>query len=597
MKVSRVPFISKKKNNQSNDAPKEDNSRSGSFKFVPTPQSDSNTAPDQFQSGESGSASSKATVTQPSQMSLDSNGSNLKALEKHVQSITHGVSHSGAPPSSASKQAQSKTAQSMPAKVSHSLPQSATSYYVCPQPSQPKRIVRSLSDSTSYPQSQISLPGQSVLRNFSKFPFKIIQPKSKPVQLLCPTNGGTPASASHLSFTTSMAHHSASHHTAVSLLPNSCGTGPTQGPPLTLNYPGSCPDPSSPSLFIPAQFDQIVSKPQSGHIQQVLPLSQAISINPAPPQPSHFNWSPACQPPSAPTATTVVLQRNPVVPHSSPLLLSLLQDSNTLQINTPVITVNQIPVLHQSALYLTAPANAPVVAVAATCNSISNVTTANSSGENEKSRHPISGEVSCPPLSTAPHITDVPGHSNNELNNAVSIEPPAQTPFTSNYPGQSDCAQKSQCELPVQAPADSVCDRDITTQTRASHADEEPDDNLPTSTVSETDAKVLSSGQEKGLRLSPSPDLISPVSVSACASNESLLSLPNSQLDTMSLTESTSMSKHWSVGLPTSLLQILEHTDAPASNIDGVVSEDAPPTSELEHEPFPEVMVRQNIFL
>ncbi|XP_036439397.1 transcription intermediary factor 1-alpha [Colossoma macropomum] len=590
VKASRVPFISAGGNKNSsnlNEALTEDDGSSGlNFKSVAIPQllahSQSSTAPEQSLSEEFVCDSLKPA--QPSQVLSDS-ALPLAITSDHVQSKAPSVSCAGAPSVSTPVQAP----ESVPAHTSLTLPQSASSRAVCFQPSQSRQVVRSLSHphpfpSPSQPQSRSAIPGQSVLKNVVWVPPP--QRKNKnyvSVQPLSSRPGNVPAIASHLSFTSSMAHHSASLHTATSQSFKPNDTVTTQSPSITLNRPGSHSVPSLSTLAPSAHSGQGVPNPQpnilSHHTQQGLPLSQSVSVLSVPSQALHPHWPPlavpatgrlpVCQAP--PTPQTVILQHGqPVAVPSSPLVFTILKDKNTFHSFTPIPTVNQTSVVTytpQPTVLLTAPVSVPTVAVAATC-SIPNVPTARMSMENEKSSYPVSSKVSCPPLPIPPNISVLPGSSNT-----VSSKPPhhaAQKPCASNNPDRSECAtqstQKPQCELPVQAPADSVCERDISTHGRTSPAAEEPDDNLPTSTVSEMDTREL---QEQCMSLSPSPDIISAVPVPECPPNKKSPSLLKSLL------ESTSTSEQRSSDTPTSLLQLSEKTDAPASNLDVVPTEDA----------------------
>ncbi|KAL7887511.1 hypothetical protein AOLI_G00052320 [Acnodon oligacanthus] len=592
VKASRVPFTSaggNQNNNNLNEAPNKKDCSSGlNFKSVAVPQllahSQSTTAPEQSLSEESVCDSLKSA--QPSQVLSDS-VLPLAVTSDHVQSKAPSVSCTCAPSVSTPVQA----TKSVPAHSSLTLPQSASSQAVCFQPSQSREVVRSLShqnplDSPSQPQSHSAIPGQSVLKNVVWFPPLPGEKKhSMSVQPLSSWPGNVPAIASHLSFTSSMAHHSASLHNATS-----SDTVTTQSPSLTLNHPGSHSVPSLSTLAPSALSGQGVPNPQpntlSHRTQQSLPLSGYVSV---PSQALHphrpplsvpaTGLLPVCQAPSTPQ--TVILQHGqPVAVPSSPLVLKILKDKNTFHPFTPISTVNQtsfITYTTQPTVLLTAPVRVPTVAVAATC-SVPNVPTASTSTENEKSLYPVSSKVSCPPLPSLPNISVLPLPGSGNTVSSKALHHAAQKPCASNSPDQSESAtqptQKPQCELPVQAPADSVCERDVGTHGRVSPAVEEPDDNLPTSTVSETDTKEL---QEQCMPFSTSPGLISAVPVPECPPNQKSLGLLKLLL------ESTSTSEHQSSDTPTSLLQLSEQTDAPASNTDDVPTEDALPTSDSEY--------------
>ncbi|KAL6488502.1 hypothetical protein MHYP_G00022430 [Metynnis hypsauchen] len=599
VKASRVPFMSaggNKNNSNLNEAPNENDCSSGlNFKSVVVPQllahSQSNTAPEQSLSEEFVCDSLKPA--QSSQVLSDSVLS-LAITSDHVQSKAPSVSCTRAPSVSTPVQAP----KSVPAHSSLTLAQSTSSRAVCLRPSQSREVVRNLSphnplDSPSQPQSLSAIPGQSVLKNFWVPSLHGKKKHSMSVQPLSSWPGNVPSIASHLSFTSSMAHHSASLHAATSQSFKPSDTVTTQSPSLTLNHPGSHSVASLSTLAPSALSGQGVLNPQpnalSHHTQQSLHSSQYVSV---PSQALHPHWPrlavPAtgplsvCQAP--PTPQTIILQPGqPVAVPSSPLLFTVLKDKNTFQPFTPIPAVNQTSVItytHQPTVLLTAPVSVPTVAV--TC-SVPNIPTASTSTENEKSLYPVSSKVSCPTLPSLPNIPVLPGSDNTVSSKATHHA--AQKPCASNNPDQNECAtrptQKRQCELPVQAPADSVCERNISTHGRVSCAVEEPDDNLPTSTVSETDTREL---QEQCMPLSTSPDLISAVPVPECPPNKKSLGLLKSLL------ESTSTSEHQSSDTPASLLQLSEQTDAPASNSDNVPTEDALLISDSEYVSPPNVM-------
>ncbi|XP_017568609.1 E3 ubiquitin-protein ligase TRIM33 [Pygocentrus nattereri] len=599
VKASRVPFTSARENKNNinlKEAPNENDCSSGlNFKSVAVPQllahSQSNSAPEQSLSKVFVCDSLKPA--QPSQVLSDS-VLPLAVTSDHVQSKAPSVSCTYAPSVSTLVQAP----KSVPAHSRLTLPQSTSSRAVCLLPSQSREVVRSLShhnplDSPSQPQSLSAIPDQPVCKNAVWFP--PLQGKKKhsmSVQPLSSLPGNVPSTASHLSFTSSMAHHSASLHNATSQYFKPSNTVTTQSPSLTRSLPGSQSVPSLSTLAPPALSGQGVPNPQpntlSHHTQQSLPLSQYISV---PSQALHPHWPPLAVPATGPLSVcqappnpqTVILQHGqPVAVPSSPIVFTILKNKNTFHPFSPFPAENQTSVVtytQQPTVLLTAPVSVPTLA--ATCI-VPNAPTASTSTENEKSLHPVSSKVSCSPLPSLPNISVLPGSGNTVSSKALHHA--AQKPCVSNNPDQSEHAtqptQKPQCELPVQAPADSVCERDISTHGRVSPAVEEQDDNLPTSTVSETDTREL---QEQCMPLSTSPDLISAVPVPECLPNKKSLGLLKSLL------ESTSTSEHQSSDTPTSLLQLSQQICAPASNSDDVPTEDALFTSDSEYVSPPNV--------
>ncbi|XP_072535534.1 uncharacterized protein trim33l isoform X2 [Salminus brasiliensis] len=501
-------------------------------------------------------------------------------------------------------------------RVSPALPQSVSSRSSCPQPPQSKRIVRSQSDPQS--QSNFSIQGQTISKGL-----RLKQSNPDLAQLvlarLLPKSGDVRVSASHLNAASSVPVRSASLRSSSSLSSASSQSSKpnesvmVQSPSLTLNHPGSLGLPS-PSLVTPSAQSGSVqgvfdSQPNilSGRLQQSFPVSQLVSVQSASTQTLNSNLPlqgvstsgplPVCQVPST-THTVFVQHAQPIVVQSSPLLFSLLKNSNPLHQLAPVPTVKQTPVLTyapQPTLLLTAPASVPAVAVNVTCNAPKVPTTATL----VKSWHPVPTKTSCP-LPVAPNIIVLPGSSNKDLASTVPSKPPLSStetlPITSTNPDQSEystpLSQKPQCELPVQAPADSVYERNVSMRDRASPASEETDDNLPTSTVSETETKELTIAQEQCLPSSPSPDLISTVPVLEYPLNKSSVSQPKSQINstlTMSFSEKPSTSKHWSIGMPTTLQQLLEQKAAQAS-----VSAEETSASDAEHTSSPRNVFQSN---
>lgn len=150
-----------------------------------------------------------------------------------------------------------------------------------------------------------------------------------------------------------------------------------------------------------------------------------------------------------------------------------------------------------------------------------------------------------------------------ELNPPVSNQPQctaASIQSVHSNAGQNNCPtqtiQIATCELPVKAPADSVCEGDIKVCSRASPVADEADSNLPTSTVPDriTEAKELPAVHQPR-------DTLSTTSVRDCPPNQSSLSLNQSELPLRSIltvsSTGSSLTNHCITGLPSSFKEIV----------------------------------------
>ncbi|XP_022529297.2 transcription intermediary factor 1-alpha [Astyanax mexicanus] len=492
----------------------------------------------------------------------------------------------------------SNTADSVPVQVTPVLPQPVSTHSICPQPTQSKRVNRSLSHPQPQTRTQFSVQGQIVSNsiiglnhNQRMANSSSAQPTPQLLPQPVPQTGNIPVSAPHLNFKSSMSQLStsiiypSSRQTALSQSSSTVGTIVAQSRSVVLHPSGPVGHQSPSSVVLSAPSVQPNTLP-SGQMQQSFPVSQFVSVQSAPNQCLNSNHLLQAASTSDPmpvyqgisTAQTVFLQpAQPGLVQSNPLLFTLLKNNEPMQQFATVSTVNQTPILTyapQPSLLITAPPSVPPVAVNVACNT-QNILTA---AILEKSSHLV------------------PGSSNKELATTVSSKSPLSAtetlPSASSTLGQSECPaqapQKPQYELPVQAPADSVYESNISMHSRASSpAAEEPDDNLPSSTVPETETTNLKAGREQCLSSPPTPDPICTAPALKNPPDKSSTSRPKSQLNstlTMSSSEKASTSKHWSVGIPTSLREILEKKDdAPASEVEGVSTKEALSASDAEH--------------
>ncbi|XP_066540251.1 transcription intermediary factor 1-alpha isoform X2 [Hoplias malabaricus] len=548
--------------------------------------------------------------TIPEQSPNEESGASRDIMSNSVQSKSHTLAPAGAASISLSVQThQGQSAQSVLAQVPQAYSQSSSSRSACPQPSQSKQIVRCLShpqplNSASLPQSHPSNPGMSSLTSFVHVPPNQNRKKSMSLQQLPLQSGNVLQAASNQSFTPSVAHQISSVQMGSSM---SFGTVTIQTPSLTLSHPVSQSVQSSTTVASSAQFGQGVSNPQANILpsctQQTFPLSQSVCLQSAPPQILHSNLVVPTNLRQAPSAAqNIILQHaQPVVVQRSPILLSILREDNSLHHFTPIPTVNKTPVLSyapQPTFLLTAPAVVPAVALTGN-GKVPNVPTATTSKESEKSTKHVSSQNSYQSAPIASNTATLSSSSSEKVINTVSSKPPLsapQTPCTPSNLNHGDRAtqpsQNTKCELPVQAAADSVCDGDINKHCRASPLTEDPDDNLPSSTVSETDPKELSAVQDQCLPSSTSADPVKAVAISGSPSNNGMSSLPKSPLEsplTMPSTERTSTNKPGCKGFPTSPYQLV--IDVPDLEVEGMDIKDVLPTSDSEHISPPNMML------
>ncbi|KAF4088283.1 hypothetical protein AMELA_G00080440 [Ameiurus melas] len=545
-KVTRVPLTAKGKynGNKLKNAPKEaDKHPSGLYSESGATQSISNITSfqatahlmsqalsDRPQCGQSVSASSEPL--QPTQVSTD--------IISHISSSS--VYPYIAPP----QITQSNMAQYVVAAVGQHLPQS-----ILPHPSKSQQFFRSLSHplhSTSLLQSS-SFPGT-------------VMPQ---VVLPQPQSGVVLAAAAPPGLSSSppvMVHTASFQSSHFNSLTN------TQSHSLTSNQSV----PSVLNLSPLAQSSQAMSNPHpsmnvsSNHKQQSFSQSQAVSGQSFPSQIAPTKKSLSCTQVVSNTQSVNLQPSQSADTQSNHLQFTLLNVPNKMaSLNsrtdwkfyqyTPVLTVDKGTTL----IRLPQPTKHILV-------------------RDAKSSHLTSGSMSCP---QAHSHTGLPVSSNKELDPPVSSTPslPA-TPIPSAYSnaGQIECATQTiqipTCELPVKAPADSVCEVDMSVCSRASPIVEEADSSLPTSTVPEKETK----NSEELPAVHQPHDPHSTTSINDSSSNQSSLTRTESPLKSISTPSSTGSpsAKHWLTGLPLSFRAIL------TSEIK-VPSEDACPRSTLEH--------------
>ncbi|KAB5586914.1 hypothetical protein PHYPO_G00007010 [Pangasianodon hypophthalmus] len=570
-KVTRVPLTAKRKYNNGNkpkNTPKEadkcpsgSNSESSATLSVShttsiqaTAHSMSQDASDLPQCGQSESVSSKPA--QPTQ--------GLTDTMSHASSSS--ISNNVAP----LQTTQSNMAQYVIAQVGQHLPQP-----VSPQPSQSKQIFRSLShpiQSTSLTQSSSPLLGQTVLNIIpSNLPQhgivmpQVVLPQSQSGVVLAAT--APPGLAS----CPSVAHPSVSVHTTSFQSSHSNNLTNILSQSFTSNQ-------SVPSLLTLGPFAQSSqamsnSHPSTlnssfNHTQQSFLQSQAVSGQSFPSQIAPSNKSLPYSQAVSNTQSVNLQSSQSASTQSNHLQFTLLKVPNTTSLNsgtawkfyryTPVLTINKGTTLTcvpqpKKHIWMT----------------------------DRKSSHPTAGNVSCP---QAPRLTVLPVSSNKELDPPVSstpLLPAAPIPSAHSNTGQIVCAtqtiQMPTCELPVKAPADSVCEGDMSVCSRASPVAEEADSNLPTSTVPEKDTK----DEELPAVLQPQ-DSLSTASIKGCPPKQSFLTRSESPLTSISALSSTGSpsTKHWLTGLPSSFREIL------SSEIK-VPAEDACSRSASEHASVP----------
>lgn len=165
--------------------------------------------------------------------------------------------------------------------------------------------------------------------------------------------------------------------------------------------------------------------------------------------------------------------------------------------------------------------------------------------------------------SQAPRFKGFSVSTNKELDPPVSNQPQctaASIQSVYSNAGPNNCATQTiqipTCEIPVKAPADSVCEGDIGVCNRASPVADEADSNLPTSTVPDriTEAKELPAVHQPR-------DTLYTTSVRDCPPNQSSLSLNRSELPPRSIltvsSTGSSLTNHCITGLPSSFKEIV----------------------------------------
>ncbi|XP_060726349.1 tripartite motif-containing protein 66 isoform X4 [Tachysurus vachellii] len=168
--------------------------------------------------------------------------------------------------------------------------------------------------------------------------------------------------------------------------------------------------------------------------------------------------------------------------------------------------------------------------------------------------------LSCAPQPD-PGLTTVPGNSNKNPEPPAPSTPPllaAPIPSMCSNTGLIECGTQTiqipKRDLPVKAPADSVCDGDASVCSRASPIAKESDSNLHASTVQ---GKEITS--RKALEVHQPQDPLSISSIKDCPNDQSIFTSSELQLkstSTRSVKENPS-TKHWLKGLPSSFREIL----------------------------------------
>ncbi|XP_062848490.1 mucin-3B isoform X2 [Trichomycterus rosablanca] len=189
---------------------------------------------------------------------------------------------------------------------------------------------------------------------------------------------------------------------------------------------------------------------------------------------------------------------------------------------------------------------------------------------NERSLHPVQSEAPSPSQPVEPKLTELPVTSNKS---------PAPGALTSTIQSEltTQKSQRSTCEPPVKAPADSVCELEMSLPPCASPVAVagEADSDLPTSTVPEIDTKELPAVlPQRSLHVS-SPELCT-TSTEECSSNQSSLVIT----ECVSLNQSSA--EHWLTGLPKSFREMLTNSDSTSSEVNVTPGGDAS-GSETDH--------------
>lgn len=477
----------------------------------------SRTASD-LQCGQSKSASSKPVQT--TQVLTDTRS----------HSSSSSVSFNFAPPQTT----RSKTAQNVVAQVGQHLPQS-----ISLQTSQSQQVFRTLSDplqSTSLLQSSSSVPGKTVLKII---PSNLPQHGMVIPQVVLPQSQSCVLAAAVPSNSTScpsVAHSPVSVNTASvqsfylnSLINTQSHTNQT--------------DPSFPTIAPFAQSNQAMSNPStlkssSSHTHQT--ISQAVSGQSSKIAPTNV-LRPCSQ---AVSNTQSVNQQSSSSTrtksnHVQLTLLNIPNNISSLSSGTAWTFYQYIPTASNSNTLTCVPQSTNHIFV-----------------RDKESTNPTYNKVSHPQAHRL-----LPARSDKVLDPPVSNKPQfpaAPIPSVHGNAGQIECAtqttQMATCELPVKAPADSVCEGDMSVCSRASPVAEEADSTLPSSTVPEENTKA------KELPAVHQPqDPLSTTSVKDCPPNQSFLTQSESSLKNISTLSSagTPSIKHWLTSLPSSFREIL----------------------------------------
>lgn len=541
--MTRVPLTAKGKANNDNkckNTPKEADRCSSGLN------SESNATP-----SASNTTSVRAATHPMSRAASDlpQCGPSTSASSKPAQS-TKGLIHTGhSSPSTIShnfvplQTTRSNTAQDGVAQVGQRVPQT-----VSLQISQAQQFSRSLPGRlqfSSHFQPSSSVPGQTVLNIISSnLPQHqvVLPPSQSGVVLAAAAAAAPPGPGSGVS----TAHPSVSVHTASLPSINLNSLINTQSRVPTSNQSV----PSFLTLAPVAQSSQAMSNPQPSSLKPSSSRTQQ-SISQAVPQavsgqafPSRTAPMTILPPYSQAVSTTQSVNLQPsrtASTQSRPSQITLINVAN----NIAAVNSGRTWKFYQCTPVLTESSGAALKCVPEATTQIRMI--------DGKSSHPTSSNVYVP---QAPRLHILPVSSQKEPDPPVSNMPPltnpaAPNPGASTKPGQIECATQTvqipSCEPPVKAPADSVCEGDVSVCSRDSPVVEGAD--LPTSTVPETDTKAK---DIPAVRQAQDPHPIT--SVKDCPPNQSFLNRSESPLKS---SPGSSSLKPWLVGLPSSFREIL----------------------------------------
>ncbi|TSK34764.1 E3 ubiquitin-protein ligase TRIM33 [Bagarius yarrelli] len=459
-----------------------------------------------------GTTVSQATVPSMSQAAADFTPlrKSMSTISKPVQ-LAQGLTDASCHPSSSSasgnlfQTTQSNTAECVGTQI---LPQS-----VSPQASQLKQVFKNLSHPllTSLLQSNGSLPSPTVLN---------VIPTNLPQNIIMP-NVVAPLSQSGVVFATpgitscpSVAHPSILVHTSA--------------------HQSNTNNQFVPSLITLTPSAQSILNSSLNHTQQSIFQSQAVSGN-------SF---------SSQIASTL----NQILPHH--LAVSSTQSVNLQPSQSVGLQSNQLQFAEPKV-----PSDISSLKILKFHNylPVMNVNKSNT--------------LTCAPQS-APELTIVPASSNKDLDPPMSSTPQLPAASVSSVCSNTnlmECGSQTMqidvntCELPVKAPADSVCEGDTSVCNGASSVADESDNNLPTSTVPEEDtkARAVSAMRQPQQLLSTSllPDCPSnqSISTSSKSPHESILTLSSTR--TPSIKQLPSSSKELLSGEKTVIAKDPEQDD------------------------------------